>query len=74
MERKSVTGNSIKPDTCSLENQDLANCNCADGVTPPPDGCGVGTIPSEYRECTGTDCDWTKQIRYVYLNLKQYVS
>ena len=63
IERKSVTGNEIKPDTCSIENPDPANCNCAAGVTAPTDGCGTGTIPVDYRKCTGADCDWSQQER-----------
>lgn len=63
VELKSLTENTIKPDTCSLESQDPSNCDCAPGVTAPADGCGTGTIPTDFRKCTGTDCDWTQQIQ-----------
>ena len=63
VELKSTTGDAIKPDTCSLENQDPSNCNCAAGVTPPVDGCGTGTIPTDFRKAIGTECEWSEQIR-----------
>ena len=60
------TGTSTtSPGVCALDTQDPSNCDCPDGVTAPPDGCGTGTIPFDYRKCTGDDCDWTEQIRWV---------